>query len=246
MEFASPLTDGILIKRYKRFLADVQLPSGDIITAHTSNTGSMMGCHEPGSRVWLSKSDNPKRKYPYSWEIIEIKKDSGCTPVGINTMRSNHLVKEAIENGTIAELQGYEKISTEVKYGVENSRIDLLLASDDSQTASTTKCYVEVKNVTLVEENIAYFPDAVSARGTKHLRELAEVVRNGNRGVIFYCIQRSDAEEFRPADSIDSKYGSTLREAVLAGVEAIAYFADVNSRSIKLIRSLPVVLPQKT
>lgn len=243
MEFSTPLTEGTLLKRHSRFLADIKLSSGECITAHTSNTGAMLGCKEPGSRVWLSKSDNPKRKYAYTWEIVESRTESGIVPVGINTMRSNHLVKEAIENGKIEELQGYEKIRTEVKYGKENSRIDLLLESENNAANGPVKCYVEVKNVTLVENHIAYFPDAVSQRGAKHMRELAGVVSEGIRAVIFYCVQRMDAREFRAADSIDPEYARCMRDSLNSGVEPIAYVAEVTNKSIQLVKRLPVVVP---
>lgn len=243
MEFSSPLVEGTLIKRHSRFLADVELSTGQFITAHTSNTGAMLGCKEAGSRVWLSKSDNPKRKYAYTWEIIESKTESAVVPVGINTLLSNKLVREAIENGVIKELQGYAEIKTEVKYGKENSRIDLLLEGASTDVINMTPCYVEVKNVTLVENKIAYFPDAVSVRGAKHLRELAGVVAQGARAVIFYCIQRMDAEEFRPADFIDPEYGKYLRMSVESGVEAIAYMAKVSNQSIRLVKRLPIQLP---
>ena len=233
MEFDSPLIRGTLIKRYKRFLADITLENGDQITAHTPNTGSMKGCSEPGSTVWLRDTKNPDRKYPLSWEMVE------ATPnvlVGINTHLSNSLVAEAIENDVITELQDYDQIRREVKYGEENSRIDLLLESENK-----SDCYLEVKNVTLVEGEIAYFPDAVTKRGSKHLRELQAMVKQGNRAVIFYCIQRNDVREVRPADEIDPEYGQLLREAISNGVEAIAYSANISPTGIELVKLVPVV-----
>ncbi len=220
-------------KRYKRFLADVKLPDGTQIIAHTANTGAMTGCCEPGSRVWLSVSDNPKRKYPHSWELVEAAPRVLC---GINTMMSNRLVREAIEQGVVAELQGYARIRAEVKYGEENSRIDLLLEKD----GPTKPCYVEVKNVTLAENGVGYFPDAVTARGSKHLRELMAMVEQGKRAVIFFCVQRGDVRELRPADHVDAMYGRTLREALACGVEAMAYGAEVSPEGIVLTRCLPV------
>ena len=244
MKFVEPLVQGTLIRRYKRFLLDVELDTGETITAHTSNTGSMLGCQDPGSRVWLSKSDNPKRKYQHSWEIVEVNTPAGTVPVGINTLLSNKLVYEAISTGLVEELQGYECIRTEVKYGNENSRIDLLLEpfkeKQCSELLSRKPCYVEVKNVTLVEDGVAYFPDAVSKRGAKHLRELIEVVRNGERGVIFFCVQRGDATQVKPADHIDPEYGQWLRRAVNEGVEALAYEANVTPQEISLLKSMPV------
>lgn len=233
MKFEKPLIEGTLIKRYKRFLADVELDNGEVITAHTPNTGSMLGCCKPGSRVWLSDSGNPKRKYRLGWELIEAEPD---ILVGINTSLANTLVNEAIEKGVIGELQDYRSLRREVRYGDENSRIDLLLESDPD-------CYVEVKNVTLAENGVALFPDAVSKRGTRHLRELERVVQDGNRGIIIFCVQRMDTGEFRPADTIDAEYGHTLRQVITSGVEVLAYRASVDAKSIELDTPLPVVIP---
>ncbi len=235
MDFHATLIEGVLIRRYKRFLADVELKNGGVVTAHTPNTGSMQGCSAAGSPVWLKDSGNPARKYPLSWELV---KTGEGTLVGINTALSNHLVQEGIERGTVRELQGYRRIRREVRYGAENSRIDLLLEND-----SADLCYVEVKNVTLVEDGIASFPDAVSARGARHLRELAQMARQGCRAVIFFCVQRDDAREVRPADRIDPLYGKTLRDAMAQGVEALAYAARVSLDEIVLHRALPVVCP---
>ena len=229
-----------MLKRYKRFLADVELSDGSMVTAHTANTGAMTGCCEPGSRVWLSRSDNPKRKYPLTWEIIEVAPGVSC---GINTILSNKLVREAIESGFIAELDGYQSVRSEVRYGNENSRIDLLLESDSSQVSSFANkppCYVEVKNVTLVDNGIGLFPDAVTVRGTKHLRELMLMVEQGARAIIFYCVQRNDCREIRPADAIDELYGETLRQALASGVEALAYGFQVSPTEIKSGPRLPV------
>lgn len=237
MKFDSPLIKGKLIKRYKRFLADITLESGETVTAHSPNTGSMQGCSEAGSTVWLRDTQNPDRKYPLSWEMVEAKPD---VLVGINTLLSNFLVAEAISAGIVTELSAYDQIKREVKYGQENSRIDLLLID---QTDQKPDCYVEVKNVTLIEGTTAYFPDAVTKRGSKHLRELQAMVKQGHRAVIFYCIQRSDANEFRPADEIDPEYGQLLRKAITSGVKAIAYSAELSPKEIKLIRPVPVVCP---
>ncbi len=237
MKLSDPYIEGILIKRYKRFLADIELEDGTIITAHTPNTGAMTGCSAPGSRVWLRDTGNPERKYIYSWEIVESKPG---VLVGIHTGLSNRLVKEAIENGVIKELENYQQILTEVPYGEEKSRIDLLLKKDDSTNAE--QCYVEVKNVTLVENNVAYFPDAISARGAKHLRELMKMVEQGHRAVIFYCVQRKDAMRFRPAETIDLLYSEILKQAVQTGVEAMAYIAEVSTKEIKLVQSIPVAI----
>lgn len=234
MQFANTLIEGVLLKRYKRFLADVQLPGGRIVTAHTPNTGSMMGCSDSGSNVWLSDSQNPKRKYPLTWELV---RTADGVLVGLNTSLTNGLVREAIEAERIPELRGYKNIRREVRYGVENSRIDLLLDND-----TDSRCYVEVKNVTLVQDRIALFPDAVSARGTRHLRELAHVAATGQRAVIFYCVQREDAGELRPADAIDPEYGRTLRWALNRGVEALAYDAAVSTSGVELRKAISVVL----
>ena len=233
MEFTTPLIEATLLRRYKRFLADVRLGDGEVITVHTANTGSMLGCAEPGSRVWLSRSESTTRKYPYSWEITET---TAGVLVGINTALPNTLVQEAIEAGVIGELQGYGSLRGEVPFGSERSRIDWLL-EDDGKGA----CYVEVKNVTAAVADTAFFPDAVSARGAKHLRELMGVVAAGQRGVLCFCVQRRDVAAVRPADEIDAVYGETLREALRNGVEVIAYQADVSPVGIALRRPLPVV-----
>ena len=225
------LIPGVLLRRYKRFLADVQLADGSIITAHCPNSGSMLGCCTPGSPVLLSRSGNPSRTYPFTWELVLI---NGIW-AGINTARPNGIVREAIENGAIAELQGYDAIRAEVPYGT-GSRIDLLL--EDKRG----RCYVEVKNVTLVEERRALFPDSVTTRGQKHLRELMEVVRNGHRGIIFFLVQREDGDAVSPADLIDPEYGRLLRQAYEAGVEQLAYGATVTPEQISVSRRLPVVL----
>lgn len=233
MRFETPLVAGVLLRRYQRFLADVRLDDGRELTAHTPNTGSMQGCCRPGSRVWLRDSGSSTRKYPYTWELVEAEPE---VLVGINTGLANALVREAIENGTVAALQGYAGIRQEVRYGEENSRIDLLL-----ERADGGRCYVEVKNVTLVENGTARFPDAVSSRGAKHLRELAAMVRQGHRAVIFFCVQRRDAQRVAPADAIDPVYGRTLREVLAQGVEALAYQARVGLDGIVLATALPVL-----
>ncbi|TLM98003.1 DNA/RNA nuclease SfsA, partial [bacterium] len=226
-----PLYRGTLLRRYKRFLADVQLADGSTITVHCPNSGSMMGCAQPGSTVLLSHSGNPARKYPFTWELVEV----GSTWVGINTGRPNSLVREAICEGTVQELAGYDAIRPEVRYG-KNSRIDLLLSGPGGA------CYVEVKNVTLVDGETALFPDAVTERGQKHLLELMQVVREGGRGVIFFVVQREDARCVAPADRIDPEYGRLLRTAVESGVEALAYLARVAPEEICLTRRLPILL----
>jgi sugar fermentation stimulation protein A len=231
MRFTSPLIPGTLLQRYKRFLADVRLANGDIVTAHCTNTGSMMGCKEAGSAVYISRSDNLNRKLAYTWELIEIE----GSWVGINTMHPNKLVAEAIEAGVIAELTGYKTIRREVKVSA-HSRLDLCLEGGSGN------CFVEVKNVTLAVDGSAAFPDAVSERGTKHLKELMRLKRQGHRAAIFFVIQRADCGNFRPADEIDGEYGRWLRKAVKAGVEALPYVAKVTPKEIILTRRLETKL----
>lgn len=226
-----PLIPGTLIKRYKRFLADVTLEDGSVVTVHCPNSGSMKGCATPGSRVFLSRSPNPGRTYPHTWELVE----SDGFWAGINTGLPNRLVREAIENATVAELRGYATIRPEVPYG-KHSRIDLLLEGPAG------RCFVEVKNVTLVEDGRALFPDAVTTRGQKHLNELIRVVREGDRGVIFFTVQRGDGNSVSPADGIDPEYGRLLRLALANGVEALAYRALVTPGEIKLTEKLPIIL----
>lgn len=235
MKFAAPLVEGRLVRRYKRFLADVELAAGGTITAACPNTGSMMGCCEPGSRVWLSESDSPTRKYRHTWELVE----AGGVKVGINTGLPNRLVREAVERDVIAELAGYESIRPEVAFGEERSRIDLLLQGPDRPD-----CYVEVKNVTAaVTGRVALFPDAVSERGAKHLRELMRLKAQGLRAVLVFCVQRGDVDEVRPADAIDPVYGRTLREAIAAGVEVMAWRAAVTTKAIAIDARLRVTCP---
>jgi sugar fermentation stimulation protein A len=233
MIFPEPLQSGILIKRYKRFLTDIRLQNDDQITIFCPNTGSLMGCNTPDSKVWFSKAENTERKYPHTWEIIEIDGHR----IGINTHIANHLVEEAIVNGTINELAGYPHLKKEVKYG-KNSRIDILL-SDENQT---NKCYVEVKNVTLGKENIGYFPDAVTTRGTKHLQELMQMKQDGHRAVLVFCVQHTGVNQVKAAEFIDPTYSQTLQEAHKGGVEVLAYQAHISESEIKLHTSLPVII----
>ena len=236
MDFSSPLVAGRLLQRYKRFLADVVLDTGETITAHCPNTGSMLGCADPGSRVWLTHAPSPTRKYAYGWELTEL---ADGTRVGINTHRSNALVREAVEGGRIAALGDYDAMRPEAKYGHESSRIDFLLSA-----VGRPDCYLEVKNVTAaVTAGIALFPDTVSDRGTRHLREMMAMVAEGHRAVLLYCVQRGDVAEVRPADAIDPVYGRTLREALANGVEAMAWRAVVSPESIELTTEVPVVCP---
>ena len=232
MKYQPELAPATLIKRYKRFLADIDSPVLGEITIHCPNTGSMKNCAEPGWRVWYSTSDNAKRKYPQTWELVET--DAG-TYIGINTGMANKLVKEAIENGVVTQLQGYDSIKPEVKYGQENSRIDLLLSGEGKPD-----CYVEIKSVTLLEsDGIGYFPDAVSERGRKHLRELIEMKRAGHRAVLFYCVQHTGITSVTPATHIDPAYAETLAEAVAAGVEVYAYGCKMSQRENFIDKALP-------
>ena len=226
--------EGRLIRRYKRFLADIQLAAG-VVTAACPNTGSLMGCCEPGSRVWLSENDSASRKYRHTWEIVEV----GKVMVGINTGLPNKLVSEAIAGGVIGELAGYETLRREVRYGEEASRVDFVLESPGREA-----CYVEVKNVTAAaNKGVALFPDCVSERGSRHLRELIRMKARGLRPVQLYCVQRGDVKEVRPADGIDHEYGQTLREAIAAGVEVLAYRAQVGPDEIRLVERIPVRCP---
>lgn len=214
--FSTTLHKARLEKRYKRFFADVILEDGTKVTAHCPNTGSMATCMSPGATVWLTFNDDPKRKLKWTWELTET--DAGY--VGVNTAMPNRVVEFSIGAGLIPELTGYAEMQREVKYGSENSRIDLLLS--DPQKA---KCYVEVKNTTLFHGGHVLFPDAVTERGQKHLRELAAMVREGHRAVIFFFVNRAEGEAFSPADHIDPVYGKLLREVQKQGVEILAYRA---------------------
>ena len=226
------LVRGVLVRRYKRFLADVRLDNGRIVTAHCPNTGSMQGCCEPGRTVYLSRHDNPKRKLKYTWELIKMP----GSLVGVNTLVPNRLVFQAVQEGLIPELAGYKKSAREVGIG-NGSRIDLMLAD-----GPTALCYVEIKNCTLVENGAALFPDAVTSRGLRHLDALEALVKAGCRSVMFYFIQRMDAKSFSPADTIDSDYGRGLRRAVSRGVEILAYDVYLDLVGIRLNRKIPCEL----
>ncbi len=235
MKFSGPISLGTLIRRYKRFLADVRLDTGETVTAHVANTGSMRGCADPGLRVALSHHPGKGRKLPYSLELVRV----NGTWVGVNTSRSNAIVEEAARQGRIPALRGYNTIRREVRYGV-NSRIDLLLSHPD---AGTPPCYVEVKNVTLRLGNAAAFPDAVTARGRKHLMELRNEVRQGHRAVMLFLVNRDDCEVMRPAAEIDPAYAATLLEVVGEGVEPVAVRARATPVGIEVVGGVPF-LPQ--
>jgi len=233
MQFKSPLIRGKLIRRYKRFLADVKLDTGETITAACPNTGSMLGLTEIDNIVWLSRSESPTRKYPHTWELVGIR-DIGL--VGINTAQPNRIVTEAITQGKVADLHGYAKLRNEVKYG-QNSRIDILL--EDTKRPS---CYVEVKNVHFFRKpGLAEFPDCVTERGTKHLVELSNMVKKGARAVMVYLIQCRNPSHFALADDKDRTYFEEFRKARAAGVEALALTCHVSTSEITVDRNIPVL-----
>ena len=230
MKFPTSLSRGKLIKRYKRFLADVELDDGEQVTIHCPNTGSMRNCAEPGYGVWFSKSDNLKRKYPFTWELAETEQGHF---IGINTNNANKLVKEALESERIKELAGYANLASEVRYGDENSRIDFLLTGPN-----LPDCYVEVKSVTLLENGHGYFPDAVSTRGQKHLRELSLMARSGSRAVLLFCVQHTGIASVSPAKEIDPDYAEAIREALSSGVEVLVYGSEISAQAIELKQRL--------
>jgi len=236
MKFAQPLIPGKLVRRYKRFLADVTLENGEIVTAHCANSGSMLSVNDPGAKVWLSPAQNPKRKLKYTWELIQV----GDALVGINTQHPNRLVADAIEAGRVPELAGYDGLKREVKYG-KNSRIDILLDSPNKPL-----CYVEVKNTTLRRDLTtgapAEFPDSVTVRGTKHLHELSDMVRAGHRAVMFYLVQRNDAQSFTVAADIDPTYAQALSAARKAGVEVMAYTCRLTPEEIVVTHPVDIRL----
>src|SRR6185295_3039369 len=236
MRFSAPLIPATLIKRYKRFLADVTLPDGTTITAHVANTGGMTGLDTPGSRVWLSKSDNPSRKLSHSWELIEVDLGQGSELVGVNTAHPNPLVGAALAAGLFPELAGYDTIRREVKYG-KNSRVDFLL-----EGVGRPSCYVEIKNVHLMRKpGLAEFPDAKTERGRKHLDELGDMVAAGARAVMLYVIQIGSAERFALARDIDPKYGAAYDRARSRGVEAMAWRCVITRVGIEIAEPVPMV-----
>ncbi|MGE5266031.1 MAG: DNA/RNA nuclease SfsA [Deltaproteobacteria bacterium] len=236
MLFRSPLVRGRLLRRYKRFLADVLLDDGREITATCPNTGAMLGLCDPGLTVWLSESASPTRKYVHTWELVEFGSGRSRSFVGINTGHPNAIVAEAVAGGLIPPLNGYAGLRREVKYG-QSSRIDLLLEDPAKGLA-----YVEIKNVHLLrEKGLAEFPDCKTERGVKHLAELTEMVRSGHRAVMIYLIQRSDAQRFRAASDIDPRYAAALADARAAGVEAYAVTCRISLDAISVDKLLPAV-----
>ena len=234
MEFQNTLIKGTLVKRYKRFMTDVELEDGSVVVAHCANSGSMLSVSEPGAEVWISPATNPDRKLKFTWELIRI----GGAMVGINTSHPNKLVADAIEDGTIKELGGYASLRREVKYG-KNSRIDILLEDN-----AKPMCYVEVKNVTMRRDltpgGPADFPDSVTSRGKKHLEELSNMVAQGHRAVMMYLVQRDDADSFTIATDIDPEYAEALRKARKAGVEVLCYDCTLSPETITVNRPLPI------
>ncbi len=233
MKFPVPLQSATLIRRYKRFLADVVTPEGREFTLHCANTGAMTGCATPGDTVWYSTSESKTRKYPHSWELTETQ---GGEWICINTLQANKLAKEAIEKQTISELLGYESIKTEVKYGTENSRIDLLL-----QAEKQCDCYIEVKSVTLLQDGRGYFPDAVTTRGQKHLRELQYMAEQKQRAVLLFVVLHTGITDVAAARHIDPMYADLLDQALKQGVEVLCYGAKLSSEGMELTRRLPFI-----
>ncbi|KHT13647.1 DNA/RNA nuclease SfsA [Pectobacterium brasiliense] len=233
MNYTPRLQPAQLIKRYKRFLADVVTPEGETLTLHCANTGAMTGCATPGDTVWYSTSDNPKRKYAQSWELTETQQNHW---ICVNTLRANTLLYEALLENRIEELAGYPDVKTEVKYGTENSRVDLLLQAPDR-----IDCYIEVKSVTLLQHECGYFPDAVTLRGQKHLRELQQMVANGKRAVLFFAVLHSGIQQVSPARHIDPRYAELFTEAQRAGVEILCYGSTLCPDGITLTHKLPLL-----
>ncbi len=225
-----PLLAGRLIRRYKRFLADVELEDGATVTAHCPNSGSMLACAQPGRPVYVSHHDDPRRKLKYTWQII----DMPTSLVGVNTQVPNRLVQLGVGGGRVPELVGYGSLRREVRTG-RHTRLDMVLEQDGRRT-----CFVEVKNCTLVTDGKACFPDAVTARGLKHLQALQKLAAEGFRSVIFYLVQRMDAAFFQPADHIDAAYGRELRRAVENGVEILVYDVAIDFEKIRIRRPVPV------
>lgn len=234
MEFAAPLLPGTLIKRYKRFFADVTLDSGETVTAHCANTGAMTGCAEPGYRVWLSPANNPKRKLQYTWELVQ---NADGDWIGINTNRANKIVAEALESGKIKQVADLTEIRAEYKPEGANSRFDFLLSN-----SGQSQCLLEVKSLTLKQQGIGYFPDAVTARGAKHCLELAEYAESGKRCVLVFCVQHTGIERVQVAHHIDPTYAQAVKTAVQSGVEIYAYGCHIDEEKIFINHELSLEL----
>lgn len=233
MLFHNPLRQAVLIKRYKRFLADVELENGEVITAHCPNTGAMTGCAEPGMRVWLSDSENPKRKYRYTWELAET---FNGQLICVNTHRANHIAGEALKNNSIEALAGLQQLSAEQKYGYDNRRIDWF-GRDQQQR----QVYIEVKSVTLAENQQGYFPDTVSKRALDHLRSLQDMIADGHRAVVLYTVLHSGIENVSAAHHIDPQYAEGCHKANAVGVEFYALGCELTDKGITPMRELPVL-----
>lgn len=231
MKFGCSLVPGILVRRYKRFLADVELANGMIVTAHCANPGAMLGLNMPGLKVWLQPNDDPRRKLKFTWRLVEV--DGGV--VGIDTSVPNKVIASALSHGEIPELTGYDTIRPEQKYG-HRSRVDFLLSGPDR-----ADCYVEVKNCHLMRQpGLAEFPDSVTARGARHLDDLAAEVEKGHRAVMVFCIQRTDCEELALAEDIDPAYVDAYDRATAKGVEVLAYRCTLDTTRIRLERAISV------
>jgi sugar fermentation stimulation protein A len=236
MRFAAPLIPATLIRRYKRFLADVTLACGKTVTVHCANPGAMLGLMEPGARVWLSRSANPKRKLCYSWELIEVDFGAGTELVGINTANPNALAAEAIAERRIPQLDGYDCVRREVKYG-QSSRVDFLL-----EGRGRPPCYVEIKNVHLMRQRgLAEFPDSVTRRGAKHLAELAAMAAQGARAVMLFLVQIGSAERFAPARDIDRAYAAAFDRARASGIEALAHRCALTRDAIEVAAPIAIL-----
>ena len=235
MKLTAPTRAGILLRRYKRFLADIRLEDGSTLTAHCPNSGAMLGCSTPGSPAIISRAANPLRKYPWTLEMVR----ENDTWIGVNTSRTNNLVREALENRTISDFGEMEAIVPEVKVSAR-SRLDFLLR------AHGRDIYLEVKNCSLAKDGVAMFPDAVTARGTRHLLELEQLLTEGHQAAVLFCVQRADAQRFAPAAHIDLLYAETLARVHDRGVSVLAYQAEVRPREIRIVRKLPLTLAQHT
>lgn len=232
MQFDPPLKPARLIARYKRFLADVVTPEGETMTIHCANTGAMTGCATPGDTVWYSTSNSATRKYPHSWELTETQQGHW---ICVNTLRANQLVREALAQNAIPELSAYSHCQPEVKYGTEKSRIDFLL-----QAEGRSNCYIEVKSVTLLQHGKGFFPDAVTVRGQKHLRELSTIAAEGHRAVLLFAVLHTGIEDVSPARHIDAHYAELLVQAQRCGVEVLAYQAQITSAQMLLTQPINV------
>lgn len=232
MFFTEPLLTGHFLRRRQRFIMDARLDSGELVSAHCTNTGSMRSCFTPGCRVAMSRATNPARKLAYTWELSH----GASSWIGVNTHRANELAMEAVQSGRFPQLNGYPGLRREVPYG-QNSRVDILLED------GARRCYIEVKNVSmLANDGACCFPDAVTLRGLKHIRELHAIHAAGHRALLLFVVQREDGTYFRPADEIDPAYGAALREAIAGGVEALVLQAELSLAAINLVRELPMRL----